>query len=484
MAELWAKSACELARLVRAREVSAREVIEAHLDRIGQVNPALNAVTVVLAAEALRAAGETDAALRRDGVAPPLCGVPMTVKENIDVAGSATTHGIAALRDAVAERDAPHIGQLRAAGAIPVGRANMPEFGMRWHTASALRGATRNPWSAGHTPGGSSGGDAAAVASGMAPLGMGNDGAGSLRWPAACCGVAALKPSLGRVPQGGDHEPPRPAPFGFQLLAVQGPIARHVADLRLAFRHMCGRAGGDPWYAPVPLEGPAVALPIRVRVVTDPGGADAPADPAVAGAVSRAAALLAGAGYLVEEGQPPALDRAGEIYHQIMSAWGRVHEEQPPVETVAPGDFARFWAVFEPAWTAAAGRAVFDPMMERHAIARAWHAWMEAAPLILAPVCARQPFETGSDLDPLWLAGWPSALRMSVAVNLLGLPAVTVPAGTHGGLPQAVQVIGPRFREDICLDAAAVIEAGTGPLTPIDPRGDGQAAGLHFPEVA
>lgn len=470
MTELWAKSACELARLVRAREVSAREVVQAHLDRIGQVNPALNAVTMVLADDALRAADGTDAALRRDD-APPLCGVPMTVKENIDVAGSATTLGVAALRAAVAERDAPHIGQLRAAGAIPVGRANMPEFGMRWHTASALRGATRNPWSARHTPGGSSGGDAAAVASGMVPLGMGNDGAGSLRWPAACCGVAALKPSLGRVPQGG-HEPHRPVPFGFQLLAVQGPIARHVADLRLAFTHMCGRAGGDPWYAPVPLEGPSVAPPLRVRVVTDPGGPEAPTDPAVAGAVRRAAAFLADAGYLVEEGQPPALVRSGEIYHQIMSAWGRAAEEQPPVETVAPGDFARFWAVFEPAWTAAAGRAAFDPMMERHAIARAWHVWMERAPLVLAPVCARQPFETGTDLDPQWLSGWPSALRITVAVNLLGLPAVTVPAGTCGGLPQAVQVIGPRFREDICLDAAAVIEAATGPLTPIDPRGE------------
>src|SRR5215472_12075415 len=236
MTELWAMAACDLVRLVRAGEVSSREVIQAHLDRIGQVNPALNAVTVVLAEEALKAADAADAALRRGAAAGPLCGVPMTVKENIDVAGSATTLGIAALRDAVAERDSPHIGELRAAGAIPVGRTNMPEFGMRWHTVSALRGATLNPWSAGHTPGGSSGGDAAAVASGMVPLGMGNDGGGSLRWPAACCGVAALKPSLGRVPQGGGHEPPRPAPFGFQLLAVQGPIARHVADLRLAFR--------------------------------------------------------------------------------------------------------------------------------------------------------------------------------------------------------------------------------------------------------
>src|SRR5215469_886915 len=271
-------AATELVALVQAGQTSCREVVRAHLDRIGQVNPLLTAVTVPLAEEALAGAEAADRALSQGEPPGPLSGVPMTVKENIDVAGSATTHGIARLRDAIASHDAPHIGELRAAGAIPVGRTNMPEFGMRWHTVSALRGATLNPWSAGHTPGGSSGGDAAAVASGMVPLGMGNDGGGSLRWPAACCGVAALKPSLGRVPQGGDHEPPRPAPFGFQLLAVQGPIARHVADLRLAFRHMCGRSGGDPWYAPVPLEGPPVPAPVRVSVITDPGF---PADPAV-----------------------------------------------------------------------------------------------------------------------------------------------------------------------------------------------------------
>jgi Asp-tRNA(Asn)/Glu-tRNA(Gln) amidotransferase A subunit family amidase len=360
MTELWALAGCELARLVSERAVSAREVVQAHLDRIAQVNPALNAVTAVLDGPALQAADAADAALLRGEEPGPLCGVPMTVKENIDVAGSATTLGIAALRDAVARRDAPHVGELRAAGAIPLGRAAMPEFGMRWHTTSALRGATRNPWSARHTPGGSSGGDAAAVASGMVPLGMGNDGAGSLRWPAACCGVTALKPSLGRVPQGGGHEPPQPAPFAFQLLAV--------------------------------------------------------------------------------------------------------------VEAVAPGEFARFWEVFGPAWTAAAGSPAFDPMMERAAIARAWHTWMAQTPLVLAPVCARQPFTIGDDLDPGWLAGWPAALRICVAVNLLGLPAVTVPAGCEGGLPQGVQVIGPRFREDLCLDAAEAIEERTAPLTPISPR--------------
>jgi len=153
-----------------------------------------------------------------------------------------------------------------------------------------------------------------------------------------------------------------------------------------------------------------------------------------------------------------------------MSAWGRVLDQQPPVETVAPGEFARFWELFEPSWTAAAGSPAFDPMTERAVIARAWHAWMEHTPLVLAPVCARQSFPVGSDLDPDWLAGWPAAVRISVAVNLLGLPAVTVPAGREGGLPQGVQIIGPRFREDLCLDAAAAIKERTPPLTPIDPR--------------
>jgi amidase len=156
--ELWEMAATELAALVQAGKASCREVVQAHLDRISQVNQLLNAVTVPLAEKALTAAEAADRAFRRGEPSGPLSGVPMTVKENIDVAGSATTLGIAPLRDAVATIDAPHIGELRAAGAIPVGRTNMPEFGMRWHTVSALRGATLNPWSAGHTPGGSSGG--------------------------------------------------------------------------------------------------------------------------------------------------------------------------------------------------------------------------------------------------------------------------------------------------------------------------------------
>jgi amidase len=470
MAELWEMAAWDLAERVRAREVSSREVVLAHLRRIDRVNPTVNAIAVVLEEQALAAADATDQALGRGEAAGPLAGVPMTVKENVDVAGSATTLGIAALRDAVKDRDAPHVAELRAAGAIPLGRTNMPEFGMRWHTSNALRGATLNPWSAGHTPGASSGGDAAAVATGMSPVGIGNDGAGSLRWPAQCCGVAALKPSFGRVPLGGGGGATyQGIPFAFQLLAVHGPVARHVRDLRLAFEHVCGRSGGDPWYTPVPLAGPPPAMPLRVAVVTDPDGPGL--DRGVAEAMRRAAALLAGAGYDIEEREPPALGRASEIYNQIMWQYSRAQEEPPPLEAIASEEFARFWQMYGPIWQGAAGRPAFDPMLEREMIARTWSAWMRETPLVLAPICPRPAFPVGADLDPAWLAGWPAALRTVTVVNLLGLPAVAVPIMESGGLPQGVQVIGPRFREDLCLDAAAAIEAGASPLTPLDPRG-------------
>ncbi|ETK31507.1 amidase [Microbispora sp. ATCC PTA-5024] len=463
--ELWELGAGELARLVRERRASCRETVEACLRRIEAVNPRVNAVTVTLGERALEAARAADEALARGRPAGPLCGVPFTVKENVDVAGSATTLGIVPLRDAVASLDAPPVAELRAAGAIPIGRTNMPEFGMRWHTENALRGPTRNPWSAGHTPGGSSGGEAAAVATGMSPLGIGNDGAGSLRWPAQCCGVSALKPSLGRVAQAGERA--GPTPFAFQLLGVHGPVARRVADLRPAFAHMCGRSGGDPWHAPVPLTGPPIGTPVRVSLVARPGGAVP--DPGVAGALRRAAEALTEAGYVVEDAQAPALARAAEIHTQIMSAYGRVHREQPPAETVASEGFARFWAAFEPVWNGSAGEPAFDPMMERASLARLWAVWMSRTPLVLAPIRTHPAFPVGADLDPGWLAGWPETMRTAVAVNLLGLPAVAVPVGVAAGLPQAVQIIGPRFREDLCLDAAEVIEAAAGPLTPIDP---------------
>jgi amidase len=183
----------------------------------------LNAVTLLLRDEALAAADSLDRAIKSGAPAPPLCGVPFTVKEGVAVGGSATTHGLQSRRQSIAPRDAPHVAELRAAGAIPIGRTNMPELGMRWHTDNALHGATRNPWAEDRTPGGSSGGEASAIAAGLAPLGLGTDGAGSLRWPAQCCGVAALKPSHGRIAVVSVDEPLNPSRSPSNCLGCTDP---------------------------------------------------------------------------------------------------------------------------------------------------------------------------------------------------------------------------------------------------------------------
>jgi amidase len=198
--ELWRMSAAELAQAIRSKQASSRAVVEAHLQRIEAVNPSVNAVTVVLGEQAVEAAKAADRAVAAGGDLPPFHGVPFTVKGNVDLAGTPTTHGAKALANAYPSRDAPVVERLKAAGAIPIGCTNLPTFGMRWNTDSELYGPTVNPWDRSRTAGASSAGEAAALATGMSPLGLGNDGLGSLRHPAQCCGVSALKPTLGRIP--------------------------------------------------------------------------------------------------------------------------------------------------------------------------------------------------------------------------------------------------------------------------------------------
>ena len=205
--ELWRMSATNLAQVIRSGQTSSQEVIQAHLWRIEAVNPAVNAVTVVLGEQALDAAKAADRMVAAGGELPPLHGVPFTVKGNIDLVGTPTTQGAKTLVGIYPTLDAPVVQRLKAAGAIPIGRTNCPTFAVRWHTDSELHGPTMNPWDRSRTAGASSAGEAAALATGMSPLGLGNDGLGSLRHPAQCCGIAALKPTLGRVPQASSIEP-------------------------------------------------------------------------------------------------------------------------------------------------------------------------------------------------------------------------------------------------------------------------------------
>jgi amidase len=245
--------------------------VDAHLARIEAVNPALNAVVRVLANEARAEAALADKKLAAGETVGPLHGVPFTVKENIDMAGLPTTWGVPALAQAVVPADAPVVERMRASGAIPIGRTNLPDMALRVHTDSSLHGLTRNPWHPGRTAGGSSGGEAAALASGMSPIGLGNDIGGSLRNPANACGIASIRPSAGRVPDAG-YVPTEEHLLAVQLMNVQGPMARRVADVRLGLRVLMGSHPRDPWSIDAPFDGPQLARPIRVAVLAEPPG--------------------------------------------------------------------------------------------------------------------------------------------------------------------------------------------------------------------
>ncbi len=457
MTQLWMLGATELGTLIKSGQITCQEVIEAFLQRIQEVNPQVNGVTVTLEQTALSAAAEYDRKIRRRSNAlreKPLLGIPITVKENQDVAGSATTQGISPLRNHIAEGDAPHIAQLRRAGAIPIARTNMPEFGMRWHTHNGLYGHTKNPHDHSLTPGGSSGGEAAALASGMSSLGIGNDGAGSLRWPAQCCGVAALKPSQGRIPIANTGTATHPIPAAFQVLSAHGPMARQVKDLTLAFAHMCAEPSSDPWHVVAPISGPQPSSPLPVGRVC---GLEL--DSRVSKAMDLAARMLADAGHPVENVELPDLHHAGKIYVQIMGQYGRLtpQPKRAPVGVIS-AEYNQFWEAFDAPWSQAQGDLVHDPLMARGEIYAQWHDQLTRTPLLLVPIATIPAWPVGSDLDREWLARWLTQIHTITVVNLLGLPAVAVPVANIAGLPQSVQIISRRFREDLCLEAAQTIE--------------------------
>jgi amidase len=464
--EIWSMGAAEIAQAIRNGSLSSREVVEAHLDRIDAINHKVNAVTIVLREEALKRANEADKRIADGGPTGLLHGVPMTVKENIDLAGSATTFGTVVLKDAFPAMDAPHIAQLKRAGAIPIGRTNLSELGLRPHTDNPLRGATLNPWDSNRTPGGSSGGDAVAVATGMTPLGMGNDYGGSLRAPAQFCGVASIKPSLGRVPDHMSLMPSEPA-VSAQLFLSQGPMARHVKDLRLALRAMSGADVRDPRWVPAPLEGPDFPKPMKVAITVDPAGQGV--DAGVAEGVRRAAKWLQDSGYGVEEIEPPAIMDGWRIWMELTSAEMRLLT-LPHVQSLVSEDalrFLQYWAALLPDGGLF---SYMDGLAQRNKIARDWAQFQEKYPLVLGPVITLSAPLAGFDArDADEVRQFILASRLVMMANLLGLPAAVVPVGIRDGLPQAVQIIGPRFREDLCLDAAELIEENAGVLTPIDP---------------
>ncbi|MBX5329379.1 amidase [Rhodococcus fascians] len=461
---LWTLGAREIARLVRTRAVTAREVIDAHLDRIAEVNGHLGALTVVFHDRARELADTIDRRIADGEDVGELAGVPISVKENIDLTWSASTQGWTFLADAIPSSDSTMVRRLMDAGAIPIGRGNMPDTGLRWDTDNELFGRTYNPWDRDRVAGGSSGGDSVAVATGMSVIGLGNDYGGSLRLPAYAAGICALRPSAGRVPA---PSPVEAWPLTEQFFAVNGPIARRVDDLDTAFSLMHGSDGLDPMASSIPH--PTTYDGVRrVAVTRDPAGWGV--DPQVAEAISVAADALTAAGWEVVEAEAPMIEEAAVLWRRL-SVTEFVGNFQPDSGAEPLGAGATQYFLDNSSET-----EVYESITEYKAawgqrvlISAAWERFHAEYPIVLGPVSARRMTAIGYDLSgpeattQLWRDH-----RLLVTVNLLGLPSVAVPTGLDSdGIPSGVQLIAPRNGDHIALAAARAVEQSVGTFTPL-----------------
>ena len=463
MNELCSSSAVELAGLIRHGRVSSREVVEAHLARIVEINDDLNAVTLTLAERALALADEADTAGTIERLRP-LHGVPYTIKENIDLIGTPTTQGLPSLVDTFPSTNSPIVDRMNSAGAIPIARTNLPEAGLRIDTENPLRGRTFNPWNKKLTPGGSSGGEAAAIATGMSPLGLGNDIGGSLRNPAYCCGIAALKPTAGRVPFAIEGEVGGLGAASMEFVS-DGPMARTVADLRLGLSIIAGRHAKDPRTVDVPLAGP-VPNSLRAGIVTSIPGCELP--PATVAAIEKSGEILSGQGWEVTTVEPPELETVLDVWGNILLE-GMADGLEEMNNLLSPEIHQQLIEVEE--YFNPGSGSLNAALGERQRLRILWSQFLTEHTVVVGPTWTNLPFPCNADLIPGSGAELVvNTLRFIVPGNALGIPGLALPMGIEDGLATGIQIYADLWRDDLCLLAGQCIERGVDAITPIDPK--------------
>ena len=458
-------SAREIATLIRAKTVSPVEVARVHLDRIERLNPVLNAFVDCRPEAVLVQARKAERAVLQGDALGSLHGVPVSIKSSIDVAGHRCEAGTRLRAGYIAAEDAPLVGRLRAAGAVILGVTNAPELLMAWETDNLLYGRTNNPWDLARTAGGSSGGEAAAIAAGLSAGGVGSDGGGSIREPAHFCGICGLKPTPGRIPSTA-HFPKAGGPFA--LLGVVGPMARTVDDLRILFEAMAGADDGDPCSAPVAVREILKKDLANVAVGFFEDDGRTPATSATRAAVNGAAAALTSCGFRVERFQPDGLEEARQLWWRFFGTAGgmilgpmlRGHERE--LSPILREFF--LWTSAEPSHT---GDSLLGAWLRRDELREKILRQMQKYPVLLCPTAAIPAFRHGERewqvegqtvkyLDAWSYCEW---------FNLLGFPAVVVPMGfSEEGLPIGVQLAGRPWEEELVLAVAAALEAARGPL--------------------
>jgi amidase len=455
-----------MAEQVRAGEISPVELVDAHLARIERLNPKLNAFVSVDAERARARAKAAEVAASAPGgknALGSLHGVPISIKSSIDVAGLPCECGSQLRKGNIPESDAPVVARLRGAGAIILGNTNVPELLMAYETDNLIYGRTNNPWDLARTPGGSSGGESAAIAAGCSAGGVGGDGGGSIRVPAHFTGICGLKPTPGRIPSTGNF-PGSAGPFAY--LGVLGPMARTVRDVERLFEVMAGPDPGDPCSAPVPLRKPKDDEIRRLRVAYFEDDGVTAVTPETAAAVRKAAEALREQGFEVEAWRPENLERVWQYWWNLFGRAG-----QMAFSLILDGQDARLSPLLREFRARVAGDGalgaseLLNTLLGRDVLRNAFLARMEKFPILLCPVCAVPAFRHG---EREWsVAGrsveYLKAKAYSQWFNLLGNPAAVVPVGrSPEGLPIGVQVVGRPWEEEAVLAVAARIEDGCG----------------------
>jgi amidase len=457
MVEVIFASACEIARRIRAKEISAVEVTESHLARIDEVNASLNAVVTRCDDMALQRARALDAALAKGDAVGPLHGVPITIKDAFDTAGVRSTGGTLGRAGYVPSQNATAVERLLAAGAILIGKTNTPELTLFYDTDNLLFGKTFNPYDLSLSPGGSSGGSAAIVAAGGAALDLGSDTGGSIRLPAHFCGVAGIKPTSGRIPKSG-LVPPGGTPV--DPLTQVGPIARFVEDLALALPILSGVDWKDSSVVPVPLgELEAVRIEnLRIAFYADNGIVAASSE--VSAVVRDCARVVAERGAKVNEARPPGVEQSRELFRRLFGmdggAWIRRILERMGTEEVYP--FLKWTDKRDDVPEATASD--FTLLLEEwEQFRRRMLGFLQHYDVILAPAHAYAALPHGDLTSP----ERSPAFSYTQTYNLTGWPSVVVRAGTSKrGLPIGIQVVARPWREDVALAVAQRIEESLG----------------------
>ena len=465
MKDFWKINGYEISDLLKKKEVSAAEICNKLIEHIEKINPKINAIVVATFEDAKKEAKILDKKIKEGENIGTLAGVPITIKVNTDQIGYPSTNGLRIQKDLIAKKDSPVVKNLRNSDALMLGKTNTPAFSIHWFTRNSLHGHTLNPHNKNITPGGSSGGAAAATAAGMGAIGHGTDIAGSIRYPAYACGIHGLRPSIGRVPMINYTTPDRH--IGGQIMAVSGPLARSIKDLELALKVMSRENYDDPWWTPLPFSLPMpekkIALLKKIEGLK--------IDPIISAELDLVAKRLEDAGWVIEEPKAPNFQEAAKFQATLwLGEFRRTGGEAITKENDPDSNF--IYSQMSRRCPDTSLEKFMDSLQQRARISREWNKFFDQYPIILCPITGDVPFPDLKDLESEESFDLVfDSMLPQIAPPYLGLPGLSFATSqTKQKIPLGVQFISRKFREDLLLNVGYDLENYYPKIEPVLPN--------------